>query len=227
MDSNKIKPEFVVPDDVAAGAAIYSNFLLSLYDIEVLMFEMPLIFKCSLKKVQELYDNNITNKHLDVGVGTGYFLHKSKFSSDAPTIHLMDLNVNSLNKTAKRIKRYSPVSHRWNVLDPINFDLPIFDSISASNFLHCLPGSMLDKEAFFINLNPNLREGGIFFGTTVIGKNINMGRLFKIMNKIYNEKGIFCNLNDSLEDLEKILSNNFTEHSVELVGSIALFKGVK
>jgi len=227
MNRNKIKTEFVVPDDVAAGAAIYSNFLLALYDIEVLMFEMPVIFKCPLRKVQQLYDNNITNKHLDIGVGTGYFLHKSKFPSDAPTIHLMDLNANSLNKTEKRIKRYSPISHRWNVLDPINFDLPIFDSISASNFLHCLPGSMLDKEAFFINLNPHLRKGGTFFGTTVIGKNINMAGLFKKMNKIYNEKGIFCNIDDSLDDLEKILSNNFTEHSVELVGSIALFKGVK
>lgn len=227
MDSNKIKTEFVVPDDVAAGAAIYSNFLLALYDIEVLMFEMPVIFKCPLRKVQQLYDNNITNKHLDIGVGTGYFLHKTKFPTDTPTIHLMDLNTNSLKKTAKRIKRYSPVSHRWNVLDPVNFDLPVFDSISASNFLHCLPGSMSDKEAFFINLNPYLREGGTFFGTTVIGKDINMGGLLKKINKIYNEKRFFCNLDDSLDGLEKILSNNFTEHSVELIGSIALFKGVK
>lgn len=35
-----------VSKEAAAGAAAYSKFVLSIYDIEVLMFEMRFIFKC-------------------------------------------------------------------------------------------------------------------------------------------------------------------------------------
>jgi hypothetical protein len=57
--------------------------------------------------------------HLDVGVGTGYFLDRCTFPVAAPEVHLMDLNPNCLEKTARRIRRYRPVTHRCNVLDPI------------------------------------------------------------------------------------------------------------
>lgn len=216
-----------VTKEAAAGAAIYSKFLLALYDIEVLMFEMPVIFKCPLRKVMSLYNENISHSHLDVGVGTGYFLDKCKISAENPNIHLMDLNLNSLEKTSERIKRYNPVAHQWNVLEPVTIDLSGFNSISASNFLHCLPGTMLDKEIVFKNLVPYLHDGGVFFGSTVLGKGIDAGLLYKKMNSIYNKSAIFCNLNDNMSDLETILDRNFRTYSIQLVGSIALFKGVK
>ena len=128
-----------VSDEAAAGAAVYSNLLLSIYDIEVLMLELRYIFKCPLRRVMDFFNKNISGIHLDVGVGTGYFLHKCKFPVENPVIHLMDLNPNTLIKTAKRIKRYDPVAHQCNVLEPIKANLPMFDSISAINFLHCLP----------------------------------------------------------------------------------------
>ena len=64
--------EPVVSDEVAAGAAIYSNFVLSVYDVEVLMFELPVIFKCPLKKLKGFYASHLSDTHLEVGVGTGY-----------------------------------------------------------------------------------------------------------------------------------------------------------
>ena len=85
-----------VSKEVADGAAIYNRFLLALYDVEVLMFEMPVIFKCPLKTVINLYNDKISDTHLDIGVGTGYFLDKSKFPTGHPTIHLMDLNPNEV-----------------------------------------------------------------------------------------------------------------------------------
>ena len=160
-----------------------------------------------------------------MGVGTGYFLDKCNFPVENPTIHLMDLNSNTLRKTSKRIKRYEPVPHQCNVLETIQADLPLFDSISAINFLHCLPGTMLNKEMVIKNLKPFLREGGVFFGVTVLGQGVDVGILYKIANSIYNKKSIFSNLNDNISDLEGILKNNFKEYSVQTVGSVAFFSG--
>ena len=214
-----------VSKEVAAGAAVYSNLLLSIYDIEVLMFELPYIFKCPLHKVKDFFNKNVSGVHLDVGVGTGYFLDKCIFPVENSTVHLLDLNPNALQKTSKRIMRYNPILHQCNVLEPIQENLPMFDSISAINFLHCLPGSMLTKEAAIKNLKPFLREGGVFFGTTVLGQGIDVGVLYKYANSIYNKKSIFSNLNDNITDLEVILKNNFKEYFVQTVGSVALFSG--
>ena len=214
-----------VSDEAAAGAAVYSNLLLSIYDIEVLMFELQYIFKCPLRRVMEFFNENISGIHLDVGIGTGYFLHKCKFPVENPVIHLIDLNPNTLLKTAKRIKRYDPVAHQCNVLEPIKANLPMFDSISAINFLHCLPGSMLDKEIAIKNLKPFLKKCGVLFGTTVLGQGVDVGILYRMANLAYNKKSIFSNLNDNISDLEVILKNNFKSYSVQTVGSVAFFSG--
>ena len=87
-----------VSKEAAAGASVYSNLLLAIYDLEVLMFELPFIFKCPLCEVREFFNKNISGRHLDVGVGTGYFLDKCSFPVDNPIVHLMDLNPNSLKK---------------------------------------------------------------------------------------------------------------------------------
>lgn len=212
-------------EKAVAGAAVYSKFVLSLYDIQVLMFEMRFIFKCPTAKILNFYNSHISGTHLDVGVGTGYFLDKCHFPVLNPTIHLMDLNLNSLQKTSNRIKRYKPVTHQQNVLEPIEDKLPTFNSIGAVNFLHCLPGNMLNKEKVIKNLKPFLSKEGVFFGVTVLGQNIDAGILYKITNSIYNKTSVFCNLNDNPEDLELILDRNFNKYSMEIVGSVALFSG--
>lgn len=225
MSINSSESSQTVSNEVAAGAAVYSNLLLSFYDIEVLMFELPCIFKCPLHEVKDFFNKNVSGVHLDVGVGTGYFLDKGKFPVENPTIHLMDLNPNTLQKTSKRIMRYDPISHQCNVLEPIQADLPMLDSISAINFLHCLPGSMLSKEAAIKNLKPFLRDGGVFFGVTVLGQGVDVGMLYRMANLTYNKKTIFSNLQDNASDLEVILRNNFEKVSVHVVGSVAFFSG--
>lgn len=112
-----------VSKEAAAGAAGYSKFALYFYDLYVLMFEMQFVFKCPTHKILDFYNRHISDRHLDVGVGTGYFLDKCNFPVDNPTVYLMDLNLNSLQKTADRIKRYNPVAHHWNVFEPIQYRL--------------------------------------------------------------------------------------------------------
>ena len=219
------KSESIVSDEVAAGAAIYSNFVLSVYDIEVLMFELPVIFKCPLKSMRNYYASHLSDNHLEVGVGTGYFPSKALPKLVNPTIHLMDLNSNSLEKTTHRLRKYSPISHLHNVFDPIPGNLPLFKSIAAFNFFHCLPGTMLEKEVVITNLKQHLQKGGVFYGATVLGEGLKVGKLFEKTNAFYNKKGIFTNLKDNRKDLEYILMNNFSHFSVEIIGGLAFFYG--
>jgi len=196
-----------VSDEVAAGIATYTKFNLLFYDIIVMLFENHLVWKCPTRKIRNFYKSFISPKHLDVGVGTGYFLDNCGLPIENQIIHLMDLNNNSLEKTSKRIKRYSPVLHRWNILEPIKIDLPQFDSICISNLLHCLPGNLKNKEIVFANLKPFMKKNSTLFGLTILGKNVKGGVLSKLFNGIYNKQGIFSNADDCLEDLENILKS--------------------
>lgn len=214
--------------DAAAGAAVYSKALLAVYDLEVLGFELRFVFKCPARRMLALYDRHVSGRHLDVGVGTGYFLDRCRFPVASPVLHLLDLNPNSLEATSRRVARYGPVAHRANVLEPLSAPLPTFDSIGACNFLHCLPGPIAAKEPVFTHLLPHLSEGGVFFGTTVLGKGVEeTGRLYRAANALYNRKAIFSNLDDDAEGLERLLARNFASHTLEIVGSVALFTGRK
>lgn len=213
-----------LPADVAAGAAVYSRFVLALYDLEVLGFELPVVFGCSARRIVDLYDHHVSDRHLDVGVGTGYFLDRCRFPVDRPEVHLMDLNANCLARTAARIRRYSPVSHLCNVLEPIREELPRFGSIAATNLLHCLPGPMSRKAALFRNLKPLLREGGLLFGVTVLGRGVDhVGALYRAANRIYNRKAIFSNLEDGAAELDATLAAHFATRTVEVIGALAFF----
>ena len=210
--------------EAAAGAAVYSRFVLAVYDLEVLGFELPVIFKCPARKVLALYDQHVSDTHLDVGVGTGYFLDRCRFPVEKPEIHLIDLNPNCLEKTSRRIRRYGPVTHRCDVLEPIREPLPRFGSIGVTHLLHCLPGTMLDKEKVFRNLKPFLREGGVLFGVTVLGRGVDhAGALYRVTNRLYNRKSIFSNLQDGAADLDTILARNFPKRFVTTVGALAFF----
>ncbi len=211
--------------EAAAGAAVYSRFVLALYDLEVLGVELPVVFKCPARRILELYDANASERHLDVGVGTGWFLDRCRFPVARPELHLLDLNPNCLERTSRRIRRYAPVAHLGNVLEPLDPALPRFGSIGLSNLLHCLPGTMLEKERVFRNLRPLLRDGGVVFGATVLGRGVDgTGALYRATNRLYNRKRIFSNLEDGAEDLEAILARSFARHSVRTVGAMALFE---
>lgn len=212
-----------VSKEAAAGAAVYSKFILFFYDLLVMVFENHFVWKCPTGKIIEFYNQHVSDRHLDIGVGTGYFLDRCTFPDPHPVIHLMDLNRNSLEKTSKRIKRYQPVTHRWNILEPIPIDLPKFNSICISNILHCLPGSIETKDAVFKNLKRFIAEGGIVFGLTILGRNVKVGLLYKLFNGMYNRLSIFSNARDDAEGLEKLLKSNFTQYSIDTIGSVAFF----
>jgi len=225
MKTNRNK-ELVTDDAVAAGAAIYSKPFLSVYDLYVLGFSNTFVWQCPSRLILDFYNTHISDKHLDVGVGTGYFLDKCKFQSRHPTIVLADINPNSLQTTAKRLQRYHPTPHLANVLEPFKIEAADFDTIALNYLLHCLPGNLLSKGAAFRNLKPLLnKNNGVIFGTTILGAGTKRNFLAKILMRAYNSKGIFSNLNDNAADLESVLKDNFRDYSIHIVGCVGFFVG--
>lgn len=207
------------------GASIYSKPFLSIYDYYVLKISNTFIWKCPSTLILDFYNEHISSQHLDVGVGTGYFLDKCKFLKNNPNIHLIDLNQNTLDVTARRISRYHPIVHQADILKSLELDLPKFDSIGLSYLLHCLPGDLSTKEVVFKNLKPLLNKNGILFGTTILGVNKNHNYLNKKILNLYNSKCIFSNKNDNIIQLEEILRKNFKSYTIKENGCVAFFTG--
>lgn len=209
--------------DLTPGSAIYSPGALRLYDLFVLGVSNQLLWRCPTRGILALYDRHVSERHMDIGVGTGYFLDHCRFPSPKPEIALVDLNPNTLEFTAERIRRYNPACYRVNVLDPVKLDVPPFRSIGMNYLLHCLPGDMASKAAVFRNLRPMLAEGGVVFGTTLLGVGVPRNLLARRAMAFYNARGIFGNERDTLEGLEAALAANFSRHTVTVRGCAALF----
>jgi len=214
-------------EEAAKGAAAYTPFSLRFYDLAVLCFSNFFVWQCPTRIILDSYNSHVSDKHLDIGVGTGYFLDRCQFPSASPTIALLDLNANSLAATAKRLRRYSPSCHLGNVLEPIDIGTSDFGSVGLNYLLHCVPGNLASKSAVFEHVKPLLRDGGVVFGATILGRDAPHNFLARKLMKIYNAKGIFSNLQDCKQDLEAGLKAHFREYTLRMEGCVALFSARK
>ncbi|TNE75867.1 MAG: class I SAM-dependent methyltransferase [Gammaproteobacteria bacterium] len=212
-------------EQVNAGQAVYSRRTLSLYDLVVLGISNRYFWRCPTEKIANLYSRHLSVNHLDVGVGSGYFLDRCPFPSARPRVVLMDLNPNSLAFTANRIERYQPQTCLQNILEPIADDLGAFDSVAVNYLLHCLPGSMVEKAVVFEHLLPLMNPGAVLFGATILQGDTSQSWLAKRLMTFYNRKGIFSNRCDDLAALEKALVRHFVQVDIQVVGCVALFSG--
>jgi SAM-dependent methyltransferase len=216
------------PDQVRAGQAVYTPLILRGYDWWVLGVSNSWIWRCPTSRLVLLYDDNVGQHHCDVGVGTGYFLAKARWPAD-PSITLVDLNANSLTAAARRIYRHRPQTVTANVLEPLP-PLPTapFDSVGLNYLLHCLPGSIEHKaRSVFGHLLPQLRPGGVVFGSTLLTGGVPRSRAARRLMSLYNRKGIFHNTDDTLDGLTTALRDTFSTHTVEVVGCAAVFTGTR
>ncbi|MGF1691073.1 class I SAM-dependent methyltransferase [Photobacterium kagoshimensis] len=213
-------------DAVVAGQAIYTKKVLSIYDLWVLGFSNRYLWKCPTSLIGQKFEELASTNHLDVGVGTGYYL-KNHLSQIERRVGLLDLNENSLESTANAIQYFKPEVYRANVLDPLTLHCDKFDSISINYLLHCLPGSFLEKGIIFDNLKEILNEGGVLFGSTILGQGVPKNLFAEKLMNLYNKKGIFCNSKDELATLKQALEKHFSNVSIHVVGCVALFSGVK
>lgn len=127
------------------GAKIYTPLTLKLYDWWVLGVSNRLAWGCPTKEhLLPHFLEHLGNNHLDIGVGTGFYLTHVPESS---LISLMDLNEASLNAASTRAGE-SKIKHKINhdVFEPYPAALHgQFDSISMFYLLHCLPGNICKR----------------------------------------------------------------------------------
>ncbi|CDG82023.1 class I SAM-dependent methyltransferase [Janthinobacterium agaricidamnosum] len=221
-----MKPEVArsAPLDTSAGAAIYSSFVLKLYDAWVLGVSNRWAWLCPTASVLlPFYREHAGQRHLDVGVGTGFYLARSNFPQ-GQEVSLLDLNENSLRAAARRMGRPNSGLYVADVMQPVAaLDGQQYDSIALFYLLHCLPGNMSDKASVFANLKPHLAAGGVLYGATIIGDSAGHNGLGRKLMKVYNGKGIFGNRNDTVESLTAALRLHFSKVQIKLVGKVALF----
>jgi hypothetical protein len=109
------------------------------------------------------------------------------------------------------------------VLEPLDLGEARFNSVALNGVLHCLPATMDEKAGVFRSLRPLLDDGGVLFGSTILGRGVAHGRVARKVIGIYNREGIFTNLADDLEGLERAITSSFQRVDVETQGSFALF----
>lgn len=204
------------------GQAIYSKSVLKIYDLWVLGFSNSYLWKCNTNYLREQFVKYATTNHLDIGVGTGFFLDKC-LSKAKRRVVLFDLNQNSLDATYERVKRFKPEKYQVDVLETIDVDCEKVDSISINFLLHCLPGSIKEKSILFENASNYLNKNGVLFGSTILGKDVHKNYFANKLMNLYNKKGIFSNENDSLEELEAELNKYFKKVSIKMIGCVAVF----
>lgn len=213
----------VTHEQIHAGHSVYTPKMLAIYDVLVLGLSNRWIWKCPTPRLLAHYDRHVSGNHLDVGVGTGYFLDRCRFPTEATRIALMDMNRDALQYAARRIARYEPETYVRNVLEPIDFDGAKFDSLGVNYLLHCLPGDMATKARAFDFLSPLMNPGAIVFGSTLLQGGVERSFAAQRLMAFYNSKGIFSNTQDDLETLTRELEKRFDAVSVETVGCAALF----
>jgi len=213
----------MTPEQIFAGQAVYTRRVLSGYDFFVLGISNRWLWRCPTRRLELHYRAHLSANHLDVGVGSGYFLDRCKFPTPSPRLALMDMNEAALAYAAGRVSRYHPQCYVRSALAPIALDTPGFDSIGVNYLLHCLPGRMPEKAVVFDHLRPLMRPGAVLFGATLVQGDAPRNLPARRLMAFYNRKGIFSNTADTLDALTLELSLRFENVQVELVGCAALF----
>lgn len=216
-------------DQVIAGQAVYNRLVLAGYDQIVLGLSCRLLWRCPKRHMLDNYDRNIGARHLEFGIGTGYFLDRCNFPARRPELTLVDLNPSVLRVSSARVARYEPAVVRADVLRPLPFDegklkTGHYDSVGANFLLHCLPGGWQEKAAVLDNAASALRPGGRIFGSTILSSGVDVSAAARRLMTVYNARGIFHNADDDLAGLRWQLDKRFTDIRVTVCGCVALFE---
>lgn len=204
--------------------AVRNKPVIPIYDLSVLWFSNTFVWRCPTRTLLACYNRHVTTRHLDVGVGSGYYLDKCRFPTATPSIALLDINATNLQRTARRLARYQPRCYQGNALEPWLLDERV-DSVAINYLLHCLPGPLTAKAVVFEHLKPWLNPGGLVFGATILGRGVAHGPLAPFFLRTYNTGGIFGNADDDPQTLQCLLQAHFREVTFKIVGSVALFSG--
>lgn len=208
---------------IAKAHAIYTPFMLSLYDVLVHGLSNRLAWRCSTQRLIDLYRANLSANHLEAGVGTGFFLDRAG-DGRLKRLVALDANRHCLDRAAHSLARFEPDLEEVNLLAPIGLNVVPFSSVGLTYVLHCLPGPMSEKLVAIDHLRPLMREGAVLFGATILGRGVAPNRAARMLLELYNAKGVFNNREDDLDSLSAGLRGRFREVSIETQGLVAIFR---
>lgn len=212
-------------DEVAAGHAFYTRRTLAIYDLAILGYFSRLAWRCPSRRVEEHFDRHVTGNHLDVGVGTGFFLDRCSYPTGEPRIALLDASKACLEAAGRRIRRYQPEIFEASILEPVEIGCAPFDSISMNYLLHCLPGDLESKQVVFEHLRPLASPHATVFGATLLAGGVQRNWFARQVMERNNRVGIFSNRGDDLAGLKRIVHAALDDGTVEVVGCVGLFAG--
>lgn len=210
-------------EDIKYGQIIYGKKSLPLYDLIVTRFSNRFAWKCPRTVLIDFFRENISDNHLDIGVGTGYFLAKANLIPGKQRIGLLDLNDDCLAFASMKLRQYNPEVYRHDVFTPFTSISKKFDSVSLNYVLHCLPGKLQQKAVAFDHIKTVLNFDGKLFGSTILGKGTAKNWLAEKLLQVYNQKKYFGNLDDDHEILLNELHKRFTRVEIKIKGYVALF----
>lgn len=217
---------YISENDIHAGQAIYTRFVLQIYNFWVIHFSNRFIWRCPKKFQQEQYHRYATSNHLDIGVGTGYYLKHNTWPSNV-RLALMDINRTCLNSAKRATQALLPTLYQVDVFKLQEILTEQFDSISTNYLLHCLPGSMHTKSIALGNIVALLKPNGVLFGATILSDEHLHTPLSRFISRFYNQKNYFSNRYDTQAALLDSLQKHLTQVEIEVIGCVALFKGYK
>lgn len=213
-----------------AGAAVYTRGFLPLYDFYVLTLSNSIAWKCSRQRLLAHYNDNVSANHLDIGPGTGWYLREATWPTADPAVTLMDLNSNSLEMTSGRLASTGArvQTHIGSVLAPFDAGFSQFDSVAANFLFHCVPGTWEEKGKAFQYIADVISDEGVFFGSTILAKDVKQNIVAKSLISLYNSVlHVFHNTDDDVIGLTAALERAFEDVEVNVVGTVAVFAARK
>lgn len=210
--------------DSQKGSQVYTPLSLKAYDWWVLNISNSYAWRCDTESVLLKHFQRFSGEHhMDIGVGTGYYLTRSRIKPR--NITLVDLNLNSLNAARARIaSQFETQCLQHDILLPLPDEMNnAYDSVSMFYLLHCIPGNMMSKAAVITHAAKALKADGTLYGATILGSGVSHNKSGTALMNFYNKKGIFSNWQDSAEALHNILETHFREVEVKICGTVALF----
>lgn len=209
------------------GQLFFSAMSHYLYDVGLYQFVTPYIWRCPTRRLLDNYVENISHNHLEIGVGSGYFLKRTLCADYLQRLVLLDLNRQCLKKSAKRLIEFRPRKCHHNILLPLEETSERHTSVGMNYVLHCIPGDFLANRKIFAHIHSALEDNGVFFGATLLTRPWCSGLWSWLLMGCLNGVGIFHNRDHTLADLRHALGSVFRDVELSVVGNAAVFRAVK
>ena len=188
------------------------------YDYLVNDLNCSFVWKCSQRNILHNY-RNISDNHIEIGPGTGYFLKNKTFD----TLQLLDINNDILTNASLNLKgNCSQIkSFQHDIFTSSLPQLSKCNSIGLTYVLHCLPGKIENNLDNLIRHIPYKNYN--LYGASVIRDPVEKNSLAEMELFWLNKIGVFNNSNDTYSSLEKYFKKNNFQYDLKLEGYVAIF----